>query len=61
MDELLLKFLDGQVSLSEEMAVKSWIEHNDDNLRYFQYFANSWNESCTPDNALLFSSIAAIQ
>lgn len=61
MDELLLKFLDGQVSLSEEITVKSWIASNDDNFRYFQYFTNSWNECCTPDNALLFSSIAIIQ
>lgn len=61
MDELLLKFLDRDISQSEEIAVRLWLESSDDNLRYFQFFSSSWTEYCITDNGLLFSSIAAIQ
>lgn len=61
MDELLLKFFDGNATTTEEKSIQSWIETNDYNQAYYHLFAESWRECSVTGNQLLFSSIAAIQ
>lgn len=44
-DDLLVKYLLGEASASEEKEVEEWIEADPDNQRYYDHFKLIWDES----------------
>ncbi len=44
-DDVLVKYLLGMASGREQEAVKSWLEQNSENERYFRHFRIIWEES----------------
>lgn len=44
-DELLVKYLLGEITPEEQAAVKEWIDENDSNRRYFEQFQLIWDKS----------------
>jgi ferric-dicitrate binding protein FerR (iron transport regulator) len=44
-DELLVKYLLGEITPEEQVTVKDWISANDTNRRYFEQFQLIWDKS----------------